>query len=626
MLRQPASRTNAKPRQATPYSFAAPTRGWVANQNLANTTQNGAAVLENWFPTAIGTTVRSGSDLYATLGDGGLPVQALFGYLNGPVERFFAATDTTIYDVTTVAAPDNVAFVSDTGDTFVTDTGDTFGYGSTDDLGVLFGMTSGNWSVVQFATAGGVFLVGVNGQDDAFLFDGAEFYPISGQAVGSLAISGASGTFTAGQTVTGGTSGATATLLRKTGNTLLLRGGSGTFQNAEAVSTGTGSATASGTAAPIVGAFAGVPTSSLSYVWVYKQRLFFVEKNGLNAWYLPVDQVSGAAVKFPLGGVFGRGGSLLFGATWSLDSGGSGGLSEQCVFVSTEGEVAVYQGLDPSSSTSWSKVGVYRIGRPLGPKAFIRAGGDLVIATDIGLIPLSQAIRRDVAALSPAAVSFPIETAWNERVEARSGEPWHCEIWPTKQRFMVALPTVTDARPEMLVANARTGAWTLYTGWNGRCLLVFKDRLFFGSDDGKIVEAEVTGADQGVPYTASCLPLFQDLKSPTSFKTAETARAVLLSPNEVNERLSVQTDFVVSLPPPPDAAAVTVGSVWGLGVWGQSVWGAEAKKQTQERWRSVGGAGYTMAPAIQVTIGGVPPPQIDLVRLDLTVQRSDIGL
>lgn len=47
----------------------------------------------------------------------------------------------------------------------------------------------------------------------------------------------------------------------------------------------------------------------LNYVWVYKNRLFFVEKDSLNAWYLPVDSIGGAAEKFPLGGVFTRGGS-----------------------------------------------------------------------------------------------------------------------------------------------------------------------------------------------------------------------------------------------------------------------------------------------------------------------------
>src|SRR3546814_7978346 len=57
------------------------------------------------------------------------------------------------------------------------------------------------------------------------------------------------------------------------------------------------------------------------------------------------------------------------------------GLSEQNIFVSTEGEVAVYQGSDPGEAATWSKVGVYRIGKPLGARAHFRGGGDIAIAT-----------------------------------------------------------------------------------------------------------------------------------------------------------------------------------------------------------------------------------------------------
>src|SRR6185369_252563 len=253
-------------------------------------------------------------------------------------------------------------------------------------------------------------------------------------------------------------------------------------------------------------AITGVTPQTLSNVWSYKNRLFFVEKDTQNAWYLSVDTIGGAASKFPLGGVFTRGGALLFGASWSIDSGG--GLSEQCVFVSTEGEVAVYQGSNPGDAANWSKVGVYRIGKPRGPKAFIRAGGDLVIATDIGFVPLSVAVQRDIAALSPSAISYSIEEAWNDAVRDRSSSNWHCEVWPTKQMVLVVLPTPASTQAQMFVANARTGAWALFTGWQGTCVALFGDRLFFGSTGGRIVECEVTGTDQGAPYTATVVPLF----------------------------------------------------------------------------------------------------------------------
>lgn len=631
-MRTPAATTRPKPVPAKVSPFPAPTRGWIANESLAVPTEGGAATLENWFVTATSLRMRSGSETYATLGGGGDAVVSLFSYLNGSREAFFGATDSSVFDITTVASAEPYALATETGDPIITDTGDEIGSPASFAVENMTGLTGGNWVVVQFATAGGVYLVGVNGEDNAFLYDGTYFYPLSDKAISSIAYDAETVAFTEGATLTGGTSGATATILRVlsngggTGTLWLQNVAGGPFQDNEALTDGSGgSATAASASAPLIGAITGLPTSSLSNVWVYKQRLWFVEKNSLNAWYLPVDQVSGALVKFPLGGVFGRGGSLLFGQTWSLDSGADGGLSEQNIFASTEGEVAAYQGIDPAATDgSWAKVGVYRIGRPLGPKGFIRAGGDLVISTDIGFVPLSQAIQRDVAALSPGAVSYPIEVAWNERVAVRGAEPWQAEVWPTQQMCVIAMPPQSGQRPEMLISNARTGAWSLYTGWDGTCLEVFKDRLFFGTLDGAVMQAEISGSDNGAPYTATCVPLFSDLGSPASLKTAGAARAVMLSPYPLNERISICVDFSLDLPAAPDAVDVGAVSVWGAGIWGTSLWGEPVKKAARQNWRSVSGYGYSFAPALQITSGSAVPPAVELVRMEITTQTAGI--
>jgi hypothetical protein len=511
-------------------SFPTLIRGWIANEALSDPQPGGAALLENWFPTATELRMRAGNQLFGTIGDGSGPVVSLFSYVTGTIKRMFGATAASIFDVTTVLDP-------------LVSPAPAFG-----------SFTSGNWSVVQFATAGGVFLRGVNGADTPFVFDGSGF-----------------------------------------------------------------------SSTP---AITGADPTKLLFVWAYKRRLFFIQKDTLDVWYLPVDQIGGAAVRMPLGAVFNRGGSLMFGGSWSLDSGA--GLSEQCVFMTTEGEVAVYAGDDPSSADSWKKVGVYRIGKPLGPKAVMRAGGDLVIATDIGFVPLSQAIQRDVAALSPAAVSYPIETAWNERVAQRGTLPWHCEVWPTRQMVMIALPAAADARAEMLIANARTGAWTLYTGWQGTCLCGFGDRMFYGSTAGRIIEAEIGGKDVGqpghsaIPYTAHAVPLFEGLRATGMAKEAGLARAVLRTSGEVLPRMSAHADYQIELPVSPDAPMDVTASVWGLGVWDTSLWGGQQVKTTVQDWESVSAIGTVLSAGISITSGGIAPPRIELVRIDLTYQVGDL--
>lgn len=370
-------------------------------------------------------------------------------------------------------------------------------------------------------------------------------------------------------------------------------------------------------------AITGPDPTTFSYVWTHKKRAWFIQKDSLNAYYLAVDAIGGAATIFPLSGIFSRGGSLVFGASWSLET-SSGGLSEQIIFVTTEGEIAVYQGDDPSDAATWSLVGVYRTGKPLGPKAHIKSGGDIAIATDIGLLPVSTAITRDYAALSPAAISYNIEVAWNEFVANRSFAGWQCEVWPTQQMVAIALPTPAGGAPTMLVANARTGAWAPYTGWNALCVQTFNNQLYFGSVAGTIVQAEVTGADQGQPYTASCVPLFDSLRAPASLKTGLLARAVLLSTSDVEPQMSLQVDYVINLPAAPSAPSVQDSNVWGAGVWNRSTWDAGAQKLTRQRWQSVGGDGYALAPSAQITSGSLVPPDTDLVSIDLTYDLSDV--
>ena len=52
---------------AIPFTFPAPTRGWVINENLAMAQPGGASVLDNWIPTATGIKARGGNQKYATL-------------------------------------------------------------------------------------------------------------------------------------------------------------------------------------------------------------------------------------------------------------------------------------------------------------------------------------------------------------------------------------------------------------------------------------------------------------------------------------------------------------------------------------------------------------------------------
>lgn len=616
--RKPSRRTSQT------QKFPAPTAGWIANDNFDSPqTPNGAFLLDNFFPTAQSVQPRKGSDIYATLGGGDQPVTALFDYNNGNIKRFFGSTATTVYDITNIISPINYQLSTGT-DEIVDDLGNNIGQLSTGGLEVIEGMSGGNWITTQFATTGGTYLVAVNGQDTMQIFDGEYWFPIDEDDVYELMFDNVVTPFQVGDTITGGTSGATAYVLHVESGTMYITDVAGTFQDDEVITSANGEAEIAIGPMPYYVGITGVDTSVFSYVWSYKNRLFFIERDSFNVWYLPVDSISGAAEVFRMGAEFSEGGKLLIGSGWSLDSSGEGGLSEQCVFISDEGQVVAYQGLSPEPDQGWARVGGYKIGKPLGPLSWMRAGGDLLIDTDIGKIPLSQAVNRDIAALSPAAVSYPIETAWNEEVQSRRGNYWCCAIWPEQQMVVIALPTTLNNPATCFIANARTGAWARFTGWDAKCLCVFDGRLFFGSENGRVVEAYVTGLDEGAPFTTVCVPQFSDMGSAGARKVATIGRAVIRGTNKVNAQVSAHSEYNVRLPAAPSAAPVSTDSVWGGAIWGQSVWGGVSEKSTQAEWQSVGANGYSLAPALQITSGSIVPLDNEVVRLEIMFNGGEL--
>lgn len=518
----PAAKVQVQPKPpAAPFTFPAPTMGWVLNENLASPSPGGASILDNWICTTKSARVRGGSRKFATI-DG--PVESLMRYKDGTSERIFAASSNSISDVTSVADP------------LVAPTPDVTGQGA------------GRYSYEQFGTAGGNFLYAVNGNDEAQLYDGASW-----QAVGAAT-------------------------------------------------------------SPI--SITGADTSNFSHVWSYASRMFFVRKNTMIVDYLPVDSLGGAASQFSLAGVFKRGGAILFGATWSMDAGD--GLDDKCVFVSTEGEVAIYQGTNPGSASDWAKVGVYDVTAPISQFGTMRAGGDLLIATRSGLVPISESVNRDVAALSLVAVSARIAPYWQERATNAAATPWEILKWPEKNIMIVSQPDTPGGA--CLVANLQTGAWSRLTGWDAQCMSDFDGRGFFGSGDSAVYEMDVTGSDDGTQYTAAYLGQHEGLAAPGVEKTVLQMRPIIQSGLPVDPYVSVATDYSLQLSDAPTPVTPSNAALWDSAIWDTSTWDGVGDTTVSGRWRSVGRTGRTVAPEMQITFDEAVTPDIELVAIDATYE------
>jgi len=344
-----------------------------------------------------------------------------------------------------------------------------------------------------------------------------------------------------------------------------------------------------------------VSSSDISHVWGYRNRIFMVEKDTLNAWYLPVDSIAGNASQLSFAGVFQKGGTLLSGTTWSFDSAGTG-LNTRCVFISSQGEVAVYEGIDPSSPNTWSLVGLYEMGKMQGKNAFLRVAGDVLFATRDGLVNLNNVVNKDRAALSLNAISKPIEPDWKAEAEART-DNWTIVKWPEKNMTIIGLPYLAGRDDICFVINSETGAWTKYTNWNTNCTALFAGYVYFGTNSGTVMKAETTGADDGANYTCVYIGQYEGWGIGPRQIVAQLMRATFKASVSFTPQLSVATNFSADIPPPPSATAIGSADVWDTAVWDTAVWDSSGVQAITSRWKSVSGQGWAMAPVIQITSG-----------------------
>lgn len=366
-------------------------------------------------------------------------------------------------------------------------------------------------------------------------------------------------------------------------------------------------------------AITGIATDRLSDIWSYQNRTFFIERGTMNAWYLGVNSVAGPATKLPLAGVFNHGGSLLFGATWSSDSGSS--MDDRCVFATDQGEFAVFSGANPGDADDWHLDGVYEIGEPLGKHCVMRVGGDLIIATKAGLIPISAATRKDPSELKLSSLATNISRTWEREITlAGTSTDWQMAKWPSKNAAYIAPPQHISDGGYCYAVNLETGAWTKYTGWSIDAIGVLGDELYFGDSAGKIYRGEIGGTDDGDLFVCRACLAFDDFDAPGHLKTAHAVRGAWKYRFPINPQHSVAVNYRSAFPVEPDVAPVTetgVG-VWGVSEWDEAFWAEGASDVNYRKsWGSVGAHGEVIAVQIQLTSGSVYKLDCELVSVDL---------
>ena len=349
----------------------------------------------------------------------------------------------------------------------------------------------------------------------------------------------------------------------------------------------------------------------------HKGRLFFVQENSLRVWFLEPFAIQGEANLLDLGPIFDKGGSILCQATWTLD--GGSGADDLAVFVTTQGQVAVYQGLDPSDANNWALVGVYDLGLPLSRRSLIKYGSDLVLLTTDGVVPLSQALTLDRAQENLVALTQKIQNAFQQATQRYRGNyGWEGALYTKGTLAIFNVPTATLSRSEQYVQNVQTGAWCRFTGIDAFCWAVANDQMYFGASD--YVGLWDTGyADNTTGITGDIKTAFNYFGSRGDLKKFEMLQPILRIASNIAPAVEVITDFKERIPTAVPTTITVTGGQWDTGLWDVALWSPSV--QTRDSWTSVTGIGY--CGAVRRRVQPEPVLYIDLAVDDDTVVSYD---
>ena len=344
-----------------------------------------------------------------------------------------------------------------------------------------------------------------------------------------------------------------------------------------------------GSAWSSVATFGATATSTYSYVEVYKQRLWMIQKNSLTMEYLPPNSISGTPITYDLGAIFRRGGKLVALGTWTID--GGTGSDDHLVVVTSEGEIAVFAGNDPASSSTWALIGVFFVSRPLGKRCLYKYAGDLLYLSDAGLFPLSKALL--VASIDRTqAISEKIRPMFNAAAQLfRLNSGWQMVAQPEIPLLIVNIPSTPVRR--QFVMHLQTGAWSTFSGLEANCFAQADSVLFMGTDDGVV---KITGTDDNGAFIFGTMQQAYSMFGFPENKTIKEIKPTFSTEGQFTYDLGVADDFDQNyLTNTVAAANFATVSIWGTGVWGTSTWNAGASTirnwitvpNTYSQWKSI---------------------------------------
>jgi hypothetical protein len=363
-------------------------------------------------------------------------------------------------------------------------------------------------------------------------------------------------------------------------------------------------------------AWTGVTLTNLVNVNVFRNRVYFVEKDTANVWYGGVDSVAGALTKFDLSGAGSYGGSLMVMATWT--QGTQTGSNEFAVFVMDTGEALIYSGANPGSA-DWSIIGRFKLGRPLGRRSAFKVGSQLLLITDTGVEDFSTVLNVAIENIG-TAITTKISNAYIRNIAVYGNIfGWEGIYYPKGTRLIINVPRVVNTTQDQFVANTASKAWCRFIGQNANCWSLLNGDLYFGGNDGVVYHADYGYSDNNANIEGYLKTAFSYLGGEKSKrKKLNFIRPVILSDTTISPALGISVDFS-----PDDGVSGTStiglagGTLWDTKAWDTFPWGDSFI--VNARWYNIRGLCYCAAVKFKIATNSV---SVSIQTMDILYQQG----
>lgn len=370
-----------------------------------------------------------------------------------------------------------------------------------------------------------------------------------------------------------------------------------------------------------VPSISGVTAGNLVFVTIWKNRVWFVEKDSNSAWYSGIGVYAGTMTKFNFGNKFLHGGYLKSLYGWSLDSGI--GPDDYLVALSSAGDVLVYGGTDPSSSSTFGQVGTWYIGElPGGRRNGLSVGGDLYLLSSYGIISSKDLLSGKNPYTYEGSVSYRINPVLRTLLaDNLSSMGWEMQILPEIGKLILTTPKVTNQPYTQYVYDVNLQSWGVWTGIPMTTIVSYGGNVFCAAAlqvhkvTGTLDQVTISDNDPQ-PIYWSFLTSYNELETPQINKIVEFIRPRFVGGGA--PAFDVRAFYDYDLSELSQASANTEGSdVWDTAVWDLAIWGGGLDKFQELRGAS--GMGKTVA----VAMSGATTLETTLVDIGVMWRKAD---